>query len=398
MNPFQRPDYRQRADRLRASIVLEITQLLAGQAIAPGFSNAYHMADANLRYFFPQHDAAQRRAIIADLFFQQTMSLADQAEPDLLPVTRVIDPERVFAADAAPQARIFCTYHAGSYRHLFQLLMDAGRDCVLFLSPKTREEQGEQFYRDLGAVAHANGWRGRMVMQDAQDRNSLLYGLRALKRGQSLVIYIDGNAGIGANRHSDKLVEADFFGRTILARTGIAYLSHLSGAPIVPVLCARDAALALSLTVHPAIVPGAQAREDYVAATIARLYALLAQEISAAPGQWEGWLYVEKFLKRDVAAPAPARVPREVAPSDLLRANLDDFALLMYGSQPVLLDKTRHSFIMLDSGTADAFRSAAGTPARAEFMSGPGPAQLVRLGALLPVARISALPTAAPMQ
>jgi lauroyl/myristoyl acyltransferase len=378
MKPFQMDAYQARAGRIGASIAREIALLDRGPGGMPGFGNAFHMADANLRYFFPRFDAQRRRDILADLFFQQSMSLGDQAEAGLLPHTRIIDPAGVFAPDAPRRARIFCTYHAGSYRHLFQLLMEAGTDCVLFLAQKTRLEQGEQFYRDLEAVARANGWRGSVVMQDAQDRNSLLYGLRALKRGQSLVIYIDGNIGIGANRNSDKLVEVDFFGRTIQARAGVAYLSHLSGAPIVPLVCTRDAQLGLTLHAHPAIEPGQGAREPYVTSTIAALYGVLAGAIGDAPGQWEGWLYIEKFLKR-AAAPAPRALP--AAAPGLLQANADNFALLMYGVQAVLLDKARHSFVMLDASTAAVFRDAHGAP----IPDQPGAARLVELGALVPV-------------
>jgi KDO2-lipid IV(A) lauroyltransferase len=315
------------------------------------------MADANLLHFVPDLDARRRKELIAEVFFQQRMALRDYSDHGLIETTRVADLAGLFGAAASTTPRIYCTYHVGSYRHFFHFLARAGVDAELLLAGKTLELQGDSIRRGGN-----KDWPGRLGMINAEASNSLLSAARALKRGRSVVIYIDGNSGVGSNWENDRMQPVRFFDKTLLARTGIAYLSHLSGVPIVPVTCKRDEAASLTLTLHPALTPDGLARDAYVRDTTAELYALLEREIAATPGQWEGWLYVHKFLqKRQLPAGREMRRIPDVRPGALLAANLERFAVLVFGEQPVLLDKQRHSFSMTDESAAEVFRMAAAT-------------------------------------
>ncbi|WNG22960.1 hypothetical protein F0U62_02140 [Cystobacter fuscus] len=374
--------YARRANEVDAAL----RRALEGVVVAPrrhdALNNAYHLCDANLRYFFPHLSRARREAVIAEVLFQQQMAVLDQRQYDLVQTTRLRDLAGIVSGGRPAGGHIFCTYHTGSYRHLFHFLLRAGAECVLFLAGKTLNKQGQGFLDDALDAARARGWTGTLRTVNAQDRNSILFGLRALKRGASLVIYIDGNAGVGSNKESGSLVPVRFFGQHIMARSGIAYLSHLARVPVVPVVCLRDAHHALSLTFHQPIVPTGDDREQYAADTTQALYGLLEQSIADAPGQWEGWLYVERYLQRSADVRPAARVGEEGAAE--LRADTDRFALLLYGDQPVLLDKARHSCIMLDPVAADVFRTAVERPsARASLdLSNARIRKLIDVGAL----------------
>lgn len=340
---------------MAAQVEREIAFVNHPDAMMTDFHNVYHLADANLMHFFPHMDAERRKSVIAEVFFQQRMAARDYANHGLIEATDIADLAGVLGPAAGATPRIYCTYHVGSYRHFFHVLARAGIDCMLFMAGKTMELQGESILR-----AANNAWPGKLDMINAEASSSLLSGARALKRGKSVVIYIDGNAGVGANWQSDKLRPVPFFGKTLLARTGIAYLSHLSGVPIVPVTCRRGEPASLTLTLHPALAPDGTARDAYVRETTAALYAVLEREIAATPGQWEGWLYVHKYLqKRQGPVVRELSHKPDVRPESVLQANLAKFAVLMFGDKPVLLDKQRHSFSMTDAGAAKLFRMAA---------------------------------------
>jgi lauroyl/myristoyl acyltransferase len=344
--------YLKRAQGIAESIKQEIALLSRVEAMKSPLHNIYHLADANLQHFFPTLDAAQRRNMIAEVFWQQNMAVSDYARHDLIEETHVSDLAGVFESGGG--ARIYCLYHVGSYRHFFHFLARANIDCALFIAEKTLELQG-QGIRDGANPA----WPGRLDMINAEAGNSLLRGARALKRGQSVAIYIDGNTGSGANWESDRMQAVDFFDKTLLARTGIAYLSHLSGVPIVPVICKRGMTDPLSLTLHPPIAPGGIDRNEYVSNTTRALYALLEREITASPAQWEGWLYVHRYLKsRPQMAERALRSGAALQVNTILKANFDEFAVLDFGGKPALLDKKRHSFTILDERTAEVFRRA----------------------------------------
>ena len=354
--------YVEHAASLASEVAREVAQVKPASAQEDRYDNAYHLADANLRYFFPDACARWRRDVLAGIFFLQRMASADQDNYLLAETTPLDDPEGMLGLRHAGTGRIFCTYHVGSYRHLIHFLAKAGIDCLLFAAGGTLGRQGDSYMRTSRGL-NALGWPGTLELVDANHASSLLHALRALKRGKSVIIYIDGNSGVGANRDRDSLRTVEFLGREILVRSGVAYLSQLAGAPVVPVTCVRDAGHRLGMTVHPAIRPAGEERELYAQQTTQALYALLERTIAGRPDQWEGWMYAEKFLKRAPSAPrelAPATLPPEGRP---VVADTDRFALLMYGAQPVLLDKRRHSFLMLDEPAAALFRAAASSAA-----------------------------------
>lgn len=383
MNAIELQEYRDAAAAVRAEVVRDLAQVLRHTGPENRLGNLYHMADANLRYFFPQLGRAQSHALVADILYQQRMALADQRRYSLVERTRVIDDAGVFDDPAAP--RIFCTYHTGSYRHLLQLLGARGIDCLLYIAGRTLGLQGGSFVSDSAEAAAVHGWRGKLDTLDADNPASLLQGVRALRRGCSVVIYIDGNSGSGAAGEREAGVE--FFGRRLRARSGVAYLSHLAQVPIVPSLCRRDGDASLSLHFQAPIMPAGSDRTSYAIAATRDLFARLAAAIADNPSQWEGWLHVHKQVQRqpDDVPPAQAIEPPIAA---RWSADQERFAILRFMQQPVLLDKLRHSCSMLDQ-TAEAAFHAASNGETLLLDSGAAAAsvrQLLSIGALQPAA------------
>ena len=371
--------YSTMAQGIAENIKRGIASLSTPEAMKTPLNNLYHLADANLMHFFPALGVAERRDIIAEVFWQQNMAMGDYARHALIETTKVADLSGALASGGAPH--IYCLYHVGSYRHFFHFLARENIHCALFIAGKTLELQGQGIRE-----GENKAWPGRLDMIDAEAGNSLLRGARALKRGQSVAIYIDGNSGSGANWENNRLQAVDFFGKTLLARTGIAYLSHLSGVPIVPVTCKRGMTGPLSLTLHAPIAPDGAMRDAYVRDATRALYALLEREIADAPGQWEGWLYVQKYLQSRRQIEERVLPQRTLTADTLLKSNLDAFAVLDFGGKPMLLDKQRHSCSMLDEPTAELFRKSArcGSLPGADAIP-PGVRHLFEIGALVAV-------------
>lgn len=363
MRNFQIEEYRLQVSNVAASVKNKLDGMTFCDESENQFNNAFHVADANLRLFFPTMPETERRSVIEELIVEQQLAHQDQANFDLIESTVLSDVSGVLQGGGTDSPAIFCTYHVSSYRHLLHVLLSSGRDCVLLVAGRTLEAQGQSYLSDAQVGAARLGWKGTLDTINAEDKNSLLKSLRALRNGKSLVVYIDGNSGVGSNVNSENMVEVEFFDQTILARTGIAFLSHVSGAPIVPAVCTRDSGRCLKLKLYETIRPNNEAREQYVPTTTQALYNVLAGAIDSAKGQWEGWLYIHKYLKKqDLQARARPQSSElsECQNRDLrLRPDLERFALLFFARQPILLDKDRHSFFPIDLETAKAFRTAA---------------------------------------
>lgn len=387
MNDREFETYRAEAESVRAGVARDLQRALCHTGAEDRLTNICHMAEANLRYFFPQLDRRYVHELIGEILFQQRVALRDQSRYDLIARTQVSDEAGVLEDPRA--ARIYCTYHTGSYRHLLHLLGTRGIDCALYLSGRTRDLQGGSFIDDFAKAAATRHWRGRFETLDADNPRSLLHGVRALRRGYSAVIYIDGNSGSGTADERGACV--DFFGRTLRVRSGVGYLSHLAQVPIVPALClrARDASLSLQLQT-PIAPPAGAERTDYAVATTQALFARLADAITDAPGQWEGWLYVHKQVQRQ-PADVPESAYAQPAAATHWNADQDRFAVLRFAEQAVLLDKSRHSCSLLDRTAESAFHAASNGAALAleTATAAPTVAQLLRIGALRPAAAIS---------
>lgn len=302
------------------------------------FANAFHIAEANLRHVLPDLSARAARALVREVLFHQRMSALDQNDFDLIDVTR-IESRCGDLPWSASAPRIFCTYHLGSYKFLFHALAARGVDCLLFVSGRTLMSQGLDFLDAAARARASHGWTGTLDIIDAEARNSVLQGLRALKRGTPLVLYADGNTGTGEGE--EHLRPVSFFGRTLAVRSGIAYLSHAAGAPIVPTTCHRRVDGRLDLVFHDAILPdpdGTQARAAYIDTAMQRIYDRLAAILQTSPGQWEGWLYAHRALTGAGLADG-GRAP--LGKDEAARCLMDSerYALLRYPGLRLLLDK-----------------------------------------------------------
>lgn len=325
-----------------ARIDAELASLDAADA---AFANAFHIADANLRHFFPSLDAARTRALIRGLLHHQRMSTLDQDDFDMLREAHIESDcgDLPWRADAP---KIFCTYHFGSYKFLFHALAARGVDCLLFVSGRTLERQADDFLAASVRAREACGWRGRLDILDAEKKHSVLQGLRALKRGTPLVLYVDGNTGTGSG--DDHLLPVTFFGKTLSVRPGIAYLSHAAGAPIVPVTCRRRPDASLDLRFHDTITPGAAGREAYLADAMQRVYDVLAAVLADDLAQWEGWLYVHRHLAKASLDAVDTDAAMSAADADAYVRDDDRYALLRFPGLRILLDKARFTCTLVE--------------------------------------------------
>ncbi len=101
----------------------------------------------------------------------------------------------------------------------------------------------------------------------------------ALRRGESLGMLVDQKLGDG--------IAAPFFGRDAMTAPAPALLALKFGCPLVPVRVERFEGARFRLTVYPPIdVPRTGDRDADVAATTARINAVLEEWIRARPEQW----------------------------------------------------------------------------------------------------------------
>ncbi|MCU0468973.1 MAG: hypothetical protein MUF58_10245 [Arcicella sp.] len=265
-----------------------------------GYMRNYFLTRANLFHLAPEMvKDGNDFEFFKNILFYQSWSGIDEQQFDFVPEAD-IDGRLDFLVDIDEKPRIFCTYHLGSYRMLNLLLTNLGVNFSLVIDNHTVETQGEKFKRLIEEFKQEMNpkIKNEFKILNAESPSIGLQMMREIKSGRSLVFYIDGNTGVGGvHRHDDKLTQINFLGKKFFARKGIAFISHATQTPIIPVLSHRVGDVEVKVNFYDAIIPSKQTeREIYCQQTTQRIYDLFSDVLRKYPEQWEGWLYVHKYM------------------------------------------------------------------------------------------------------
>jgi len=181
---------------------------------------------------------------------------------------------------------------------------------------------------------------------NAENSQIVLQAIRRLRSGKSLLFYIDGNTGVGGYyADMDKLIKIKFFNNDLYARKGIAFLSHFTQTPIIPVICIRTGWLSREIHFLDPIKPNKETKkEEYNKKATQLLYSNLEKYVSKYPEQWEGWLYVHKFLdtrkfEKNYEFKITKKNNKSFNVNHKFILDKDRFAVLTYSNKNLLFDK-----------------------------------------------------------
>lgn len=201
----------------------------------------------------------------------------------------------------APQ--ILVLFHLGMHAFLPQVLADEGIQFDLLLDRKVFA-QHQTLFAALQTARQEQGACYRFLMSD--DPQVLLKARSAIQAGRHLLIFADGNSG--TSDQIDKKVKISFLANDLFVRKGIALLSALLGASILPI-SHRTVAGHRQLLTGTAIgqLPN-EKREVYIQRSMQLLYDFLSSQIRDEPWRWECWGYLHKLNCYQLEAPRHAEL------------------------------------------------------------------------------------------
>lgn len=255
----------------------------------------YTIVSANLSNYLPNLDPDKHMELFVNLMIHKKVSKLEQTDMTGLQYLQA----EGFWDDASNllrnQPSIICTFHTGSYRMLNLFLAKMQIPFTLVVGNSIMQEEGNDYisiYND--AIGHKN-IEGLKII-DAESPKSALLMLRELKRGRSLVLYLDGNTGAGvATSKNNNQCLVNFLHQQLFARKGIAFLAHVANVPIIPVINYRKSWNDVRLKFHPPMAPDQNIdRERFAMETTQHLYDLVSEVVRSYPEQWEAWLYLHK--------------------------------------------------------------------------------------------------------
>lgn len=237
---------------------------------------------------------------------------------------------------------IICSMHTGSYRALNRMLIALEIPFALLTGNEVLEKEGDKL-RTIYSRFSSNK-NGELQLINAEQSNAGLQMLRTLKKGISLVVYLDGQTGAGLTTlENDNSCIIDFLHQQLIVRKGIAYLAHAAGVPIIPVTSYRKSKEDIRLLFYSVLFPDKlKARDDFAIATTQLLYNKFAKLIALYPEQWEGWLTLHKNVK--LVNKLPVQKNKISQKGENLLFNETHFCTFRTGGLPFLFDKRQYLF------------------------------------------------------
>ena len=329
----------------------------------------FNMVSAGLVNYLPDIGIEQHEDIYKNILLHKKLSILEQTDYTALDyvTTENLSNETLELLKNKPT--IICTFHTGSYRILNLLLCRNKIPYSLVMANEIIQQEGELFhslYNDLPENSLGEG----LKIINAEAANVGLQMLRELKRGRSLVLYIDGNTGAGAaTTKNDNRCPVNFFHQQVFARKGIAYLAHTAGVPIITVASYRKSMENICIKFFDPIFPDRnQDRNLFAETTTQHIYNLVAPLIKAYPDQWEGWLYIHK-VANIINVPNVNKKTKQCATADEKIA-LDSFrfGIFKINGASFLLRKNTYSFYEINNQLYDVLTACNGRPVKKEFI------------------------------
>jgi lauroyl/myristoyl acyltransferase len=196
------------------------------------------------------------------------------------------------------QPVLLATYHLGAYRSIALVVYKLKiKKIVLAVSSEIYTKQKDSYYEAIKRINEKYNIEIEFVVLDAENPNIIRQFIQFVRQGYSIILYLDGNSGVGGmGRNDDKLIQVSFFNKKIYSRKGIGYLSHFLKIPVVPVISYYDSNVDVNYKVYPAIYPNIErTRDKYASDCTQKLWHILEQNLRNYQDQWEGWLYLDEF-------------------------------------------------------------------------------------------------------
>lgn len=119
---------------------------------------------------------------------------------------------------------IFVTLHLGCYNIIPAYLLSIGKKVCIPVTKRVYYEQVSIYKKAF--VKFISNKNADIKFVNIESSAGFIELLRSVKNGYSLLVYIDGNSGVGGmERKDDKLMTLEFFNNPILIRKGIGFLS-----------------------------------------------------------------------------------------------------------------------------------------------------------------------------
>lgn len=314
----------------------------------------FELVSTALVNYLPLLPVEQHAVVFEQIRSNQQLCITEQGDWSLLSKINLQGAAAQGLALLRNKPFILCSMHTGSYRLLNLWLVQEKIPFALVMGSKVLRQQGEQF-REI-FCSYAGDTTG-LELIDAEQSRAGLQMLRALRAGRSLVLYLDGQTGVGGETADNKNnCTVRFLAQELYARKGIGWLAHVAQCPILPVLCLRkDGGEHVFHFFSPIEQQERTDRDGFARLVTQQLYDRFGQVIANNPGQWEGWLTIHQTAR--IIADTSRRQYRDRKYGKNIVFNSFCFGIFKTADQPMLVEKHRYLFYPIGTDLFELLQS-----------------------------------------
>jgi hypothetical protein len=326
-----------------AQTVMQFKQLpLEDLLIKKNQLNNFGIASLSLSHFLKSVDVISHEALIKEILAFQQITALGQYNPHIIKDAILNENVKSKLKDLKNNPQVISTFHFGSYRMINALLLEHDIPYSLIISSATITNQSSEFLKMAEKV-----YKKRFTIIDAESPSCVISMIKEIKKGNSLLIYLDGNIGAGGNKgKEDNLCSIKFLDGKLRVRKGAAYLSHISKVPIFSATCFLKNYQDIHFDFSNSISPDQDVdRETYALSTMQSIYSHFANLVKQYPEQWEAWFYLHKNIDYSSVLNSNQNKVEDKCTNirygaeGILKFNLKDYSLFNTPPEYYVLDK-----------------------------------------------------------
>ena len=195
--------------------------------------------------------------------------------------------------------------HLGAYFYVISEVADLGGPVRAFSTASMAALWGP------GGDALAARRNVDLALIDPEQPSGILRALRDLKRGASIVAYLDGQFGADGIASREHGADVPFLSRHVRTRFGPAFLSHRAQVPIVLAAVTREGLSRRVIEFSDPIPPPRDVTVEALAAHMAALFAWFEPHVRRHPDQWSSWFSLPLMWPEMGRAPTATRTEFE---------------------------------------------------------------------------------------
>jgi lauroyl/myristoyl acyltransferase len=327
------------------------------------------MVSAALVNYLPEKGIEDHERIFKNILLHKKLSILEQATYEALDTVEMENLSDEILSQLKTRPNIICTFHMGSYRILNLFLTKNSIPYSLVIGKEILQQEGATFH-SLYESLPGNDGEAAFSIIDAEKATVGLQMLRELKKGRSLLLYIDGNTGAGAaTTKNDNRCVVNFLNQQLFARKGIAFLAHAANVPIITAVSYRTSWQNTRLKFFAALLPDAnKERTLFAEETTQQIYNLVAPIIEKYPEQWEAWLYIHKVANIINPSIKPDNNKRDCIGSEKIALDSFRFGIFKLNGAFFLLRKGTYSFYEINNQLYDLLTKCHDAPVKRECM------------------------------